>query len=158
MLYGLLKAVHLLSLMVWLGGMVYANFFLRPSLALLAPPERVQLMHAVMGRFFSAVSLATLLVLLSGLGMVGLSVQMAHQSGGRFSMPLPWMVMAGLGVLMMGIFGHLRAGPYKRLTQAVAVQDWPGGAAALARIRTGVLVNLGLGVFIVLVMLLGSAY
>ena len=86
MLYGLLKAVHLLSLMVWLGGMVYANFFLRPSLALLAPPERVRLMHAVMGRFFSAVSLATLLVLLSGLGMVGLSVQMVSLDQSRTSL------------------------------------------------------------------------
>ena len=31
MLYATLKAIHLLSLVVWLGGMVFALFFLRPA-------------------------------------------------------------------------------------------------------------------------------
>ena len=30
-------ALHLLSLFVWIGGMVFAHFFLRPSLAVLEP-------------------------------------------------------------------------------------------------------------------------
>lgn len=158
MVYAALKAVHVLSLMLWLGGMVYGNFFLRPALAALAPPERVRLMHAVLGRFLGAVGVAVLLVLGSGLGMVGLAARMAAQSGGRFSMPLAWTVMAALGLLMMAVFGHIRFALYPRLGRAVAAQDWPAGAAALAQVRTGVHVNLALGVLIVLVVLLGAAY
>ena len=158
MFHALLKAVHLLSLMLWLGGMVYGNFFVRPAAGLLAPPERVRFMHAVLGRFFSAVLVAAGLTLLSGVGMVGLAADMAAQTGGRFAMPWPWMVMALLGVLMMAIFGHIRFALYARLSRAVAAQDWPAGAAALAHIRAWVQVNLGLGVLIVLVVVLGAAY
>jgi putative copper export protein len=34
MLYASLKTLHLLALIVWLGGMVFVHFFLRPALAL----------------------------------------------------------------------------------------------------------------------------
>ena len=48
MLYATLKALHLLSIIVWLGGMVFTLFFLRPALGVLsAPPDRLRLMHAV---------------------------------------------------------------------------------------------------------------
>jgi uncharacterized membrane protein len=63
--------------------------------------------------------------------------------------------MATLGMVMMLIFGHIRFALYKRLSQAVQAADWSAGAAALAKIRISVLVNLGLGVLIVLVTLLG---
>jgi uncharacterized membrane protein len=158
MLYALLKAIHLLALMLWLGGMVFGNFFLRPASGALAPPDRVRLMHAVLGRFFGAVGVAVLLTLASGVGMLLLSVQMAAQSSGRFAMPLAWTLMAGLGLLMLAIFGHVRFVLHARLARAVSAQDWPAGAAALAQIRGWVLVNLGLGVLIVLVVLLGAAY
>ena len=52
---------------------------------------------------------------------------------------------------------HIRFALYKKLTRAVNAQDWPAGAAVLASIRTGVSVNLVLGVLIVLVTLLGAA-
>jgi uncharacterized membrane protein len=46
---------------------------------------------------------------------------------------------------------------FKRLGRAVVAADWPVGAAALARIRQWVSVNLGVGVLIVLVTLLSVA-
>ena len=55
MLYALLKTLHLLCVILWVGGMVFAHFFLRPSLGAFEPAVRVRLMHAVLGRFFSAV-------------------------------------------------------------------------------------------------------
>jgi len=33
MIYATLKTVHVLSIIVWIGGMVFAQFFLRPALA-----------------------------------------------------------------------------------------------------------------------------
>jgi len=157
MIYAALKTIHLLSVIVWIGGMVFAQFFLRPSLATLEAPQRVQLMHQVLGRFFKAVLLCAGLVLLSGGWMIGRMARQMSQSGVKFNMPMEWMVMASLGVLMVLIFGHIRFALYKKLTLAVNAQDWPAGAAALASSRTGVSVNLALGVLIVLVTLLGAA-
>ena len=157
MIYVALKTIHLLSVIVWIGGMVFAQFFLRPSLATLEVPQRVQLMHQVLGRFFKAVLLSAGLVLVTGGWMIGRMARQMSQSGVKFNMPMEWMVMASLGILMVLIFGHIRFALYKKLTRAVNAQDWPAGAAVLASIRTGVSVNLVLGVLIVLVTLLGAA-
>lgn len=155
MLYASLKTLHLLAIMVWLGGMVFAHFFLRPALGSFEPAVRVRLMHAVLGRFFSAVLAAIVVTLVSGVWMIGNVAKQVVQAGGRFSMPLEWTVMATLGIVMMLIFGHIRFSLYKRLSRTAQAEDWPAGAAALAQIRLWVLVNLGLGVLIVLLTLLG---
>lgn len=157
MLYAILKTLHLLSIIVWIGGMVFAHFFLRPAVAALEPAVRVRLMHAVLGRFFTAVLASATLTLVTGVWMIGRLARQMAQSGVRFNMPIEWMVMATLGILMMLIFGHIRFALYKRLSRAVQAADWPAGAAALAKIRVSVLVNLGLGVAIVLVTLLGAS-
>ncbi|WP_287879001.1 CopD family protein [Acidovorax sp.] len=155
MLYASLKLIHLLSIIVWIGGMVFAHFFLRPAAQALEPAARVQLMHQVLQRFFAAVLVAVVLVLASGLWMIGQSAREAAQSGGRFAMPMAWTVMATLGLSMVAIFGHIRLILFKRLQRAVAASDWPAGGKALAGIRTWVGVNLVLGVLTVVVALLG---
>ena len=157
MLYAALKAIHLLSIIVWIGGMVFAMYFLRPAVASLEAPQRVRLMHEVLGRFFNAVLWAAGLTLASGLWMIGRVAKAAVQSGGNFSMPLEWTVMAALGIVMIGIFGHIRFALYKRLSRAVTAAAWPAGGAALESIRTWVTVNLVIGVAIVVITLLGLA-
>jgi uncharacterized membrane protein len=155
MLYALLKTIHLLSLIVWIGGMVFAHFFLRPAVARLEAPERIRLMHDVMGRFFAAVLWAAGLTLVTGLWMIGRVAKQVVQSGGSFSMPLEWTVMAALGIVMIAIFGHIRFALYKRLSRAVTAAAWPAAGAALGSIRLWVSINLGLGVAIVVITLLG---
>ena len=92
MIYALLKTVHVLSIIVWIGGMVFAHFFLRPAVAQLEPPARLRLMHDVLGRFFQAVLWASLLTLASGVWMLGRVAKQVGQSGGSFEMPVvrPW--------------------------------------------------------------------
>ena len=154
MLYNALKLVHVLSIIVWVGGMVFAHFFLRPAAQSLEPPQRVRLMHDVLQRFFAAVTAAVVLVLGSGLWMIGRVAKETVQAGLSFNMPLDWTIMATLGIVMMGIFGHIRFALFKRLSKAVAAQDWPAGGAALASIRTWVSVNLAIGVVIIVITLL----
>ncbi len=154
MLYATLKTLHVLSLIVWIGGMVFAHFFLRPAVATLEPPLRLRLMHDVLGRFFKAVLAASLLTLVSGVWMLGRVAKQVVQSGGNFQMPLAWTVMAVLGVLMVAIFMHIRFALYPRLGRAVAASDAPAGGAAMAQIRRWVTINLGLGVLIVVVTLM----
>ena len=154
MLMSTLKAVHVLAVLVWVGGMAFAHFFLRPSLAVLEPPQRVRLMHAVLGRFFGAVLVAIVLILGSGVWIIGRVAKLTVQSGASFSMPLDWTVMTGVGLLMVAIFGHIRFVLFKRLDRAVQASDWPAGGVALAAIRQWVAVNLALGLALVALVLI----
>jgi uncharacterized membrane protein len=151
MIYATLKTLHVLSIVVWIGGMVFAHFFLRPAVAQLEAPLRLRLMHDVLGRFFQAVLVASLLTLASGVWMLGRVARQVVQSGGNFEMPLAWTVMAVLGVVMVAIFMHIRFALFKKLGRAVAVSEWAAAGAALAQIRTWVSINLGLGVLVLLV-------
>lgn len=143
-----LKTLHLLGIIVWIGGMVFTHFFLRPSLTVLEPPARLALMAAVLGRFFKAVLWASLIVLGSGVWLLGRAAKAVVQSGGVFQMPVYWWLMLVLGTTMVAIFMHIRFAMYPRLTRAVAAGDNPAGAAALGKVRQWVAVNLALGALI----------
>lgn len=154
MLYATLKTLHVLAIVVWVGGMAFAHFFLRPAVAQLEPPVRLRLMHDVLGRFFQAVLAASLLTLGSGVWMLGRTAKQVVQSGGSFDMPFAWTVMTAAGVAMVAIFLHIRFALYRRLDRAVAAEQWPAAGEALGQIRRWVAVNLGLGILVLLVTLL----
>ena len=154
MIFAALKLAHLLAVVVWIGGMVFAHFFLRPAALKLEPPQRIRLMHGALQRFFAAVLVAIVVILGSGLWMIGRVAKESVQAGLGFNMPLDWTLMATLGLVMMAIFGHIRFALFKCLGKAVAASDWPAGGAALASIRTWVGINLSIGVVIMVVTLL----
>lgn len=149
MIYAILQLIHVLAIIVWVGGMAFAHFFLRPAAQFLEPPLRIRLMHGVLQRFFSAVLVVIVLVLGTGLWMIGRVAKESVQAGLSFNMPLDWTIMLVLGILMMAIFGHIRFALFKRLSRAVEASDWPAGGAALASIRTWVGINLAIGVVII---------
>lgn len=149
MFYSVLKFIHVIAVILWVGGMLFAHCFLRPAAAKLDPPVRLKLMASVLGPFLNAVLVAIVLILLTGMSMIGQAGSMATQSGGTFFMPRSWTLMAGGGIVMMVIFGHIRFALYKRLAAAVAASDWPNGGQAMAGIRRWVGVNLILGIAIV---------
>jgi uncharacterized membrane protein len=154
MIYAILKLIHVLAIVVWIGGMVFAHFFLRPAAMQLDAPQRVRLMHDTLQRFFSAVLVSIVAVLATGLWMIGRVAKQSVQAGAGFDMPLSWTLMATLGIVMMLIFGHIRFALFKRLGRAVAASNWPAGGAALASIRTWVGINLSIGVAIIAITLL----
>lgn len=157
MLYAALKALHLLSIIFWVGGMAFAHFCLRPAVAALEPPIRLGLMHVVLGRFFAVVLVSAGIVLVSGVWMMVIFSSTMAQPGAVVKMPISWMVMASLGLLMMAIFGHIRFVLFKRLGRAVSESKWAAGAAALASIRTWVRANLAIGI-VVVVVAAGASY
>jgi len=158
MLYPALKTLHLFAIIVWLGGMVFSHFFLRPAVATLEPAVRVRLMHDVLGRFFNGVLVAVVLALVSGSWLIGQVAKQVVQAGAPFIMPVEWMVMSGLGGVMALIFVFIRWVLFRRLGCAVAASNWADGGLALNQIRTWVAVNLVLGVAIVLVTLIGLSH
>ena len=149
MLYATLKLLHLLAIVVWIGGMVFAHFFLRPAALQLEVAQRIRLMHGALQRFFQAVLVSVVIVLASGLWMIGRVAKQTVQAGLDFQMPLHWTLMAALGIVMMAIFGHIRFALFKRLDRAVQAEDWTAGGAALGSIRLWVGVNLAIGVAII---------
>lgn len=135
----LLYMLHVLSTVVWVGGMFFAYLCLRPVAAsTLEPPQRLALWSGVFGRFFPWVWLSVILLLVTGHGII-------QQMGGLAGLPLHIHVMLGIGYVMAAIFVYLYFVPYPRLRRAVAGQDWKAGGAALNRIRILVGTNLALG-------------
>jgi len=140
--------IHLAAVIVWIGGMFFAHFCLRPvAAAQLPPPQRLPLLAAVLGRFFTLVGWALLLLWASGLARIS-------QAGA--AVPGNWFVMAGIAAVMTAIFGVIALRFHSRMAAAVAVQDWPAAGVAMNSIRQLVLVNLVLGVVTVAVAVLGS--
>jgi uncharacterized membrane protein len=135
---GLLIFFHLLGAIVWMGGMVFVLFSLRPAaFAELDVPQRPRLLLASLQRFFSLVWLSIALLLASGLGMM-LPVGFAHA-------PLAWHAMFGIGLVMMALFAHIFFAPFMRARRAAARQEWAVVAASLQQMHTLVKVNFTLG-------------
>ena len=137
-MYEWIQWLHLAAGIVWLGGMTLLLWAVRPAaIALLPPPLRLPLLQRVLSRFFVLVWLAIAVLLASGGWMfASADAQLA---------PRGWHAMAGLGTLMCLVFAHLYFAPFRRLSRAVAGEDWPAAAAALAQIHPLVLLNFGLG-------------
>ncbi len=154
MFYSALKTLHILSIIVWVGGMVFAHCYLRPSVAMLEPPQRLRLMAEVLGRFFRHVLVVSLLAVATGVWMIGRAARAAAEAGVAFKMPLDWHIMSATGVLMLLIFFVIRFRFYPKLTHTVSVADWPAAGVAMAGIRRWVSVNLVLGVATIVVAVL----
>lgn len=145
----ILLLLHLSGVIVWVGGMFFAHFCLRPVAASqLPPPQRLPLLAAVLGRFFVAVMVSIVAILASGFAIMGAT--------GFGQAPIHWHVMSGIGLAMAAIFGVIYFLHYPRLKAGVAVQDWPAAGAAMNRIRILVATNLALGALTIAVATLGT--
>jgi uncharacterized membrane protein len=140
--------LHLLGVIVWVGGMFFAHTALRPAVGVLEPPARLTLLVGVLSRFFRWVAFAIVLILGSG-------AFLALRMGGFAHVALSVHVMTALGVVMAGVYAYLVVAPYRRLRQAVAASDWQGGGRAMAAIRRLVGLNLILGLATMTVAVLG---
>ncbi len=141
-LLGLLKAVHVLSAVVWVGGMFFAYVILRPSLSVLEPPQRLALHGAVMKRFFLVVWHAMPLMLISGFWMIfGVYGGMA---GVRWNVHL----MLLLGVVMAALFLVIFFGPWRTFRAAP-------GPEPLAKLRNLIGVNMVLGLITTILGVIG---
>jgi uncharacterized membrane protein len=156
LLYATLKAFHLLAVIVWVGGMAFTLFCLRPAARVLEPPARVTLMHAAMRRFIAVVTIAVLVIFVCGVGMVATAWSAARRAGLPFNMPLDWYTMIAVFFVMLAILVHIRNVLFRRLDAAVREQRWADGAAALGAIRWDVSINLVLGAIVTVFVRLGG--
>jgi uncharacterized membrane protein len=138
-------ALHILSAVVWVGGMVFAHQVLRPSARALEPAIRLPLWHRVFSRFLPMVWASVVLLLASGYAMV------FRGFGGFAGVGLHVHVMQGTGIIMTLIFLHLFFAPWKRMRRAVAAGDLAEASRNLEQIRMLVGINILLGVITVVV-------
>ena len=146
-LWGLVLAVHLLGMALWVGGAVYAVFVLRPSLSLLDQTQRVSVHLQTLRRYFRIVWHVMPMVLLSGWAML------FFREGGFQNPDWHIQAMQGLGVLMAAIFVWAFFGPYQRARRAIRPQP-----ALFETIRSLVSINIVIGTAIVVVASLGHSF
>jgi len=136
-------ALHTLSAVVWVGGMFLAYQVLRPvAAAQLDAPQRLRLWSGVFSRFFPWVWLLILVLPASGYWMV------FSLFGGMSGAGVHIHVMQGLGWLMILLYLHLYFAPFRRLKDAVIIENWPEAGKQLNQIRRIVGINLSLGLIV----------
>ncbi len=142
--------IHLLSAVIWIGGMFFAYMALRPVAAsLLKPPQRLPLWTGTFGRFFPWVWAAVILLPLSGYWMAyTLYREMA-------SFPLYVHVMQIIGIAMILLYLHVFFSPYRRMKQALREGELKEAGRQLGRIRRVIGINLVLGLLLLVIVAAG---
>lgn len=136
----ILVMLHVLAVIVWVGGMLFAHMQLRPVAAdQLEPPLRLKLWVGVFGRFFPWVWASIIVILVTGFWIISIL-------GGFKGLGMHINIMMITGFIMMFLFFHVFFAPYKKLKRAVAAEDWPIAGAKLSQIRTLIGINMMLGV------------
>lgn len=136
--------LHILSAVLWVGGMFFAHQVLRPvAVQQFEPPQRLKLWTQVFRRFFPWVWVCIALLLLSGYWMV------FRLFGGMSGIGLHIHIMQALGWLMILLFMHLYFAPFRRLKEAVITEQWPEAGKRLNQIRLIVGINLVLGLVVI---------
>ena len=136
--------LHMLSAVVWVGGMFFAYMALRPAAAsLLEPPQRLPLWSKTFARFFPWVWAAVVILPATGYWMIFEVFEGMRNAG------LYIHLMQAIGIVMIMIFLHLYLAPYQRMNRAIAAGDWPVAGKQLAVIRRLVGTNLILGLITV---------
>jgi uncharacterized membrane protein len=138
--------LHLLSVVVWVGGMFFAYMALRPvAAALLEPPVRVTLWRDSFKRFFPWVWAAVILLPLSGYWII-----FAHMGGMGGARPYVH-IMNTLGFVMIALYLYVYFVPFAGMKRAIESKDIPEAGRRLARIRQVIGINLALGLIVIVV-------
>ena len=139
-------ALHLLAAVIWVGGMIFAHNSLRPAAAqVLEPPLRLELWVQVLRRFFVLVWISVAVILATGYWML------FNYFGGFAGAGIHIHIMHGAGIIMVLIYLHVFFAPYRRLRQAVIIQDYPLAGAQLNQIRRMVGINILIGLTVIII-------
>ncbi len=139
----ILKLLHLLAALIWVGGMFFAYVVLRPAVVeVLEPPQRLRVWDAVFRRFFVWVWGAVAALPMSGFYLV-------YLYGGLGSVGIHVHIMLLLGLAMIAIYSYVYFACYKSFSRLVADQRWKEAGEMLGKIRKLVALNLTLGLLTV---------
>ncbi len=142
----ILLTLHILSVVIWVGGMFFAHIALRPVANLiLEPPLRLPLMSQVLGRFFPWVWVAVILLWITGLWLI------FGVYGGMGKTAMYIHIMLTLGIVMTVLFMYIVFIPFVALKEAISKKDFKSAGGYLATIRQIIVTNLWLGIITIVV-------
>jgi len=145
----LFKFIHLLAVLIWIGGMFFAYVVLRQATKeALDLPQRMRLWASVLRLFFKWVWVAVGVILITGFYLIYLYGGIAHVS--RYIH-----VMLALGLVMMVIHGYMFFTCYVPFSLHVAKKRWKEAGEPLGKMGTLVAINFALGLLTVGMVLLG---
>jgi hypothetical protein len=145
-MYDYAKLLHLIAGIVWMGGMTFMLFALRPAaVASMEAQPRAVLMGQVWQRFYVWVLVAVVVLFGTGTHLYSSTFRAARLATGNGSVPLGWNVMLVLGVTMMLVFGHIFFAGFKKYRRAIAAAEWALAAKAGGLIHKMTLLNFTLG-------------
>ena len=139
MLNAIAISLHLLTAVIWVGGMFFAVYVLRLAAGPMEPPDRVSLWQRSFTKFFPWVWIAVIVLPITGYMLI------FGAYGGMASLPAAYHIMHGLGWIMILIFLHLWFAPYAKFKRALDGGDIPEAGKQLNSIRLLVTTNLYLG-------------
>lgn len=131
-------ALHQIATIVWIGGMFFAHFALRPTIRqTLEPPARIQVALGVFRRFFPWVWASIVTLWISGLWI---AIEVFQKTVG-----LHVHVMIGIALVMTLVFIYLYVVPYRKMRDSVEDENWRRASAKFSGIRKLMALNLVLG-------------
>jgi uncharacterized membrane protein len=139
-------SLHVLSSVIWVGGMFFAYLVLRPIAAIqFEPPQRLTLWSNVFSKFFPWVWVAVVLLVGTGFWLI------TNKFGGMKNVGVHIHIMMSMGIIMALIFMHVFFAPTRKLAKAVAESNWEEAGKKLAQIRILIGLNLIIGVAVVVI-------
>lgn len=137
-------SIHIISAVLWVGGMFFSLLVLRPTaVELFDPPNRLNLWRSVFTRFFPWVWGFVIALPVSGYAFMA---QFGFDSFGYHVK-----IMQVLGFIMIFVYLHVFFAPYKRLRRFLDGGQIQEAAKQLNQIRILITVNLVLGLIVIIV-------
>lgn len=137
----LAQFIHLLAVVVWIGGIVFMDGFLAPVLrrSIAQAEHRALLLYVLFRNFFAAIWGAGSALVITGYGMVFLR-------GGFGTLGTAQWAMVLLGSAMVLLALYIFFVPFLRMRTAVLHREWGAACAQAAQIRALSTVNIVLAV------------
>jgi uncharacterized membrane protein len=138
-------ALHIVSVIIWIGGLFLAFVALKPGMLPIDAEARLAVWQHGFGRFLPWSWLCVVTLLLSGFAMVFLGFS------GLTALPAHVRAMMALGVLTAGLYAYLLFLPWRGFRHAMLKFDWPTAETKIAQVRRvmGVTLVIGLAAAIV---------
>ena len=130
--------LHILAVIVWLGGLFLCVVSL-PGTRDLDAGIAMSLWHRTLSRFFAWAWVSLLLILATGMGMVFLKF------GGFADIPILHQVNRAIGIPAIALQGYLYFGPWRQFRRAMSRHDLTNAQKDIARVRVVMAVILTLG-------------
>jgi len=147
----LFKFIHMLAVLIWVGGMFFVYVVLRPAAAeTLDLPKRMNFWSAVLRLFFNWVWASVGVMLITGFYLIYLYGGITHVSQHVHA-------MLALGLAMMVIHGYMFFTDYVPFSLHVAKRRWKEAGELLDKMRKLIAANLMLGLLTVCIVMFGMS-